>query len=30
MLFVAVPLAIVSYRIRKQLTATPGDLVYDR
>ena len=30
LLFVLVPLAIVSYRIRKQLTATPGDLVYDR
>lgn len=30
LLFVAIPLAIVSYRIRKQLTATPGDLVYDR
>jgi len=29
-LFVLLPLLIVSYRIRKQLKATPGDLVYDR
>ena len=29
-LFVLLPLAIVSVRIRKQLKATPGDLVYDR
>lgn len=29
-LFVLLPLIIVSYRIRKQLKATPGDLVYDR
>ena len=29
-LFVLLPLVIVSVRIRKQLKATPGDLVYDR
>ena len=29
-LFVLLPLVIVSIRIRRQLKATPGDLVYDR
>ena len=29
-LFVLLPLVVVSIRIRRQLKATPGDLVYDR
>ena len=29
-LFMLLPLVIVSLRIRQQLKATPGDLVYDR